>query len=259
MATVSDISPHPRQDKYLPLVLRLGVLALIIIAWQVAGDDSVQIALPTFARTLKSFWAMMASGELPSAFLQSNIALFWGYLLSLLVAIPLGIAMGSADTVRKIVNPYLMIVLSMPLITILPILQVIFGLGLVTRVVVIFIFAFVYVTLNTAVGVRSLPQDLAEMSVSFCATRRQQLMKVVLPNAFPAVMAGARLGLGRGIVGMVIAELFLMSNGLGSLLSFYMTRFDTGAVLAIALTMVFEGVVVIALARRIEAALTRRF
>lgn len=260
MANVSGI-PHRSewQEKYLPLVLRFGVLLVIIAAWQIAGDDRVKIALPTFTRTVSSFWAMIASGELPYALFRSNIALFWGYLLSLMVGVPLGIAMGSVDTVRKIVNPYLMIVLSMPLITVLPILQVIFGLGLVTRVVVIFIFAFVYITLNTVVGVRSLPQDLAEMSRSFCATRLQRLVKVVLPHAFPAIMAGARLGLGRGIVGMVIAELFLMSNGLGSILSFYMTRFDTGAVLAIALTMVLEGVVMIALARRVEAALTRRF
>lgn len=244
--------------RYLPLLLRFGLLALIIVAWQIAGDDSIRIALPTFTRTVQSFYGMIVSGELPKALLQSNIALFWGYLLALAVAIPLGIAMGSVETVRKIVNPYLMILLSMPLITVLPLLQVIFGLGLVTRVVVVFIFAVVYITMNTSVGVRSVPADLAEMSRSFCASGRQRLTKVVLPHAFPSIMAGARLGLGRGIVGMVIAELFLMSNGLGSMLSFYMTRFDTGAVLAIALTMVLEGVVMMTLARRVEAALKRR-
>jgi NitT/TauT family transport system permease protein len=107
--------------------------------------------------------------------------------------------------------------------------------------------------------VRSLPADLEEMSRSFGATRRQRLLKIVLPHAFPTIMAGARLGLGRAVVGMVIAELFLVSTGLGSLLSFSMTRFDTGAVLAVALTMVLEGVVVIAIARRVEAVLTRRW
>jgi ABC-type nitrate/sulfonate/bicarbonate transport system permease component len=96
--------------------------------------------------------------------------------------------------------------------------------------------------------------DLLEMADSFCATRFQRLVKVVLPHSFPAIMAGARIGLGRGVVGMVIAELFLVSSGLGSVLAFYMTRFDSGHVLAIALTMVLEGVVVIAIARRVEAA-----
>jgi len=242
-----------------PPVLRGGILVLLIAGWQIIGDDSAQIRMPTFTRTAAAFWSMIESGELPVALYQSNIALFWGYLIALSVAVPLGIAMGSLPIVRKLVTPYLTILLSTPLIAVLPILQAIFGLGLATRIVVVFIFAFVYITFNTAVGVRSVPADLDEMSRSFGASRFQRLRKVVLPHAFPSIMAGARLGLGRGVVGMVIAELFLVSSGLGSLLSFYMTRFDAGYVLAIALTMVLEGVVIIALARKLEAALVRRW
>ena len=92
-------------------------------------------------------------------------------------------------------------------------LQAIFGLGLGTRIVVVFIFAFVYITVNTEVGVRSVPGDIVEMARSFGASRWQRLTRVVLPHAFPAIMAGARLGLGRGVVGMVIAELFLVELG----------------------------------------------
>ncbi len=237
------------------LVLRLAVLATIIVAWQLVGDDSASIRMPTFTRTVASFWDLIITGELPYALLLSNVALLWGYLLALVVAIPLGIAMGTTDTARAVMTPYLTILLSTPLIAVLPVLQAIFGLGLATRVVVIFIFAFIYITVNTEVGVRSLSADLDEMTRSFGASRWQRLRMVVLPNALPAIMAGARLGIGRGVVGMVIAELFLVSSGLGSLLSFYMTRFDAGRVLAIALTMVLEGVVIIALARRVEQAL----
>ena len=237
-----------------PLVLRLGLLVLIIAAWQWVGDDGAPIRMPTFTRTVRSFWEMVVSGELPAALLESNVALFWGYLLALSIAVPLGIAMGLVGIVRRVVSPYLLILLSTPLIAVLPVLQTIFGLGLGTRIVVVFIFSFVYIAFNTMVGVLAVPADLLEMSSSFCATRRQRLLKVVLPHAFPAIMAGARIGLGRGVVGMVIAELFLVSSGLGSSLAFYMTRFDSGSVLAIALTMVLEGVVVIAVARRIEAA-----
>lgn len=241
------------------MALRIGILLAVIAAWQIVGDDTAQIRMPTFTRTVAAFWRMIASGELPWALLQSNIALIWGYLLALVVAIPLGIAMGMVGTLRKIVNPYLTIMLSTPLIAILPILQAVFGLGLATRIVVVFTFAFVYITVNTSVGVRSVPDDLVEMSRSFGASRWETLRKVVLPHAFPAIMAGARLGAGRGVVGMVIAELFLVSSGLGSLLAFYMGRFDTGAVLAIALTMVLEGVVIMALARKLEAAVARRW
>lgn len=258
-ATLSNRTTSAWKAVAWPLSLRLGILVVLIVAWQLVGNDSAMIKMPTFTRTLAAFWRMLVSWQLPNALLQSNIALVCGYGLGLVVAIPLGVLMGTIDLVRKVINPYLMILLSIPLISVLPILQTIFGLGLGTRIVVVFLFSFVYVAMNTMVGVRSLPADLAEMSRSFGATRMQRLTKVILPHAFPAIMAGARLGLGRGVVGMVIAELFLVSSGLGSLLSYYMTRFDTGAVLAVALTMVLEGVVLMALARRLEAVLTRRW
>lgn len=262
MATTATLSNRASQGwKALawPLTLRLGILVVLIAAWQLVGNDSAMIRMPTFTRTAGAFWRMLTSWQLPAALLQSNIALICGYALALLAGIPLGVLMGTVDLARKVVSPYLLMLLSLPLIAVLPILQTIFGLGLGTRIVVVFLFSFVYVAMNTMVGVRSLPTDLDEMSRSFGASRLQRLTKVVLPHAFPAIMAGARLGLGRGVVGMVIAELFLVSSGLGSLLSFYMTRFDTGAVLAVALTMVLEGVVLMAIARRVEALLTRRW
>lgn len=242
-----------------PLALRLSILVAVIVAWQLVGDDSARIHMPTFTRTVSEFSKLIASGELPRALLLSNIALFWGYILALAVSLPVGIAMGRIRAIRALVNPYLIILLSTPLIAVLPILQAVFGLGLATRVVVVFIFAFIYMTVNTEMGVRTVPKELIDMSRSFGASRWQQLNRVVLPHAFPAIMAGARLGLGRGVVGMVIAELFLVSAGLGSMLSFYMARFDSGVVLAIALTMVLEGVVVIAVARRVERFLLRRW
>jgi ABC-type nitrate/sulfonate/bicarbonate transport system permease component len=239
--------------------LRLGILLLLVAGWQLVGDDSARINMPTFTRTLAAFRDLIASGELPRALVASNVALFWGYLLALAISLPVGIAMGSLRAMRALINPYLIILLSTPLIAILPILQAIFGLGLGTRIVVVFIFAFIYMTINTEVGVRSVPDDLIEMARSFGASRWRRLTQVVLPHAFPAIMAGARLGLGRGVVGMVIAELFLVSSGLGSMLSFYMARFDAGSVLAIALTMVLEGIVVIAIARAVERAVARRW
>lgn len=259
MTTVAQPLSFDWRAKLWPLFLRFAILFVIIAAWQIVGDDTRQIRMPTFTRTAASFWRMIESGELPRALLQSNIALVWGYLLALCVSIPLGIFMGTVTTVRKVVSPYLIIMLSTPLIALLPILQAAFGLGIETRIVVIFIFSFIYITINTMVGIRSVPADLIEMADSFCATRLQRLRKVVLRHAFPAIMAGARLGLARAVVGMVIAELFLVSTGLGSLLSFYMQRFDAGAVLAIALTMVAQGIVLITLARKVESVLIRKW
>ena len=119
------------------LALRFGLLAAVIVAWQLIGDDSARINMPTFTRTLTAFWRLIASGELPRALVDSNLALVLGYLLALAIAVPVGIAMGLIRSIKALVNPYVIILLSTPLIAVLPILQALFGLGLATRTVVV--------------------------------------------------------------------------------------------------------------------------
>ena len=148
--------------------------------------------------------------------------------------------------------PYLMLLLAIPLIAILPLVQAVLGLGLVTRVVVVVLFALVYITLNTETGIRTVPSPLREMAHSYGASRWHTFRHVVLPSARPDIAAGLRLGLGRAVVGMVIAELFLVTTGIGSVVSYYRGRFDTGAVLAIVLVLVLEGVLVMQLTRRLD-------
>ncbi|MFC0531641.1 ABC transporter permease [Phytohabitans kaempferiae] len=235
----------------------MGFLAIVLAVWQIGGDDSTRLGLPTLTRTLSSALDLTTTGELPRGLAQSNLAMVAGYLLALLVAVPLGLAMGSLGWVGRLTRPYLVALIAIPMIAILPLIQAIFGLGLGSRIVVVFLFAFVYIALNAEVGARTVPPQLREMAHSFGASRSQVLRTVVLPHAFPVIMAGARLGLGRAITGMVLAELFLVSSGIGSVLSFYRTRFDSGAVFAIILALVLEGVVIMALARMLERRLVR--
>ena len=103
------------------LALRFGLLAIVIVAWQFVGDDTVRINMPTFTRTATSFGKMIISGELPRALVDSNVALVLGYLLALSIAVPVGVAMGLIRSVKALVNPYLIILLSTPLIAVLPI------------------------------------------------------------------------------------------------------------------------------------------
>lgn len=244
-------------DRWLKRALRLVTLAVVLGLWQASGDDSIKLAMPTFIRTAAAFLHLVRSGALWTGLLESNKAMVGGYLLALGVSLPLGILMGSARAIERVVQPYLTMLLAIPLIAVLPLIQAVFGLGVTSRIVVVFLFAFVYITVNTMVGVQRVDQEHREMAKSFCATRWQMLARIVLPSAFPSIMAGARLGLGRAIVGMVIAELFLVSEGIGSLIAFYRSTFDPGFVFALALSLIGEGVLVMALARRVELRLSR--
>jgi ABC-type nitrate/sulfonate/bicarbonate transport system permease component len=247
-----------RRERWQKLGLRLGLLAAVLLAWQAIGDDSAKLATPTFTRTAAAFLDLVRNGELVDGLVESNKAMVGGYLLALVVSLPLGILMGNVRIVERVVQPYLTMLLALPLIAVLPLIQSIFGLGLASRTVVVFLFAFVYVTVNTTVGVRGTDPRLREMARSFGATRWQMLTQIVLPSAFPSIMAGARLGLSRAIVGMVVAELFLVGEGVGNLIMYYRSHYDPAPVFALALVLVLEGVAVMAVARRLELRLTKR-
>jgi NitT/TauT family transport system permease protein len=206
-----------------------------------------------------SWWKLTFEGDLIPRLIESNVAMVVGYSIALVVGISFGLAMGLIPALGAVARPYLLALIALPMIGILPLIQAVFGLGVTSRVVVVFVVAFIYVTINAEVGARTTSAPLREMAHSFGTNRRQLLREIVLPQAFPSIMAGSRLGLERAIGGMVLAELFLSGAGIGSLLSFHRNRLDAGAVFAIALTLVLEGVILLTLARRIERHVTRGY
>jgi ABC-type nitrate/sulfonate/bicarbonate transport system permease component len=234
------------------LVLRLLTLGALIGIWQLVGSDAVPIDFPTFTRTASAFGSLIASGELPRALGDSDLALVYGFLAAVAVSVPLGALLGSSRIAYAAVNPYMTIILAVPAITVVPVLQAMFGLGLATRAVLVFMFTVPYLTTSTATGIGSLPEQLDQMSRSFLVAGLRRLWHVVLPHALPSMMSGLRLGLAHAVVGMVIGELYLVSNGIGSILTYYETRFDSGRVFAIALATVIQGVILIGIARIVE-------
>jgi NitT/TauT family transport system permease protein len=234
------------------VVLRLGVLAVLLGLWQLSGNDAIRFAMPSFTRTASAFIDLLRSGELLTGLLVSNEALLYGFSLALVVGIPMGLLMGANGLAQRVLQPYLLMLLALPVITVLPIVQAVFGLSVSARIALVFVASFVYVAANTAAGVETVPFELREMASSYGATRWQATRYVVLPAAVPAMMAGIRLGLSRAVIAMVIAELFLAGAGIGNLIVLYRTKFDSAFVFALALALVFEGVLVTEVARRVE-------
>lgn len=237
------------------VALRLAVLFTILGAWQLLGDDQSRLTMPTFTRTLAALAELISTGALIDGLWTTNQALIGGYALSLAVSLPLGVLLGTSIGAERVLQPYLTILLAAPMISVVPIIQAAFGLTLGARIAVVFLFAFIYMTINTTVGVRGVDSRLREMASSFGSTRLQMLRWVILPGAVPAIMAGVRLGLGRAIIGMIIAELVLVGAGIGSLIIEYETRIQPAYVFAIVLAVVLEGVLLMEIARRIEGRL----
>ncbi len=239
------------------LAVRLGALAAFIGIWQLAGNDTIGLLFPTFERTLDAFWGLIANGTLVTALLVTNQTLVVGFAIMLLVGVPLGIVTARVSLLDRIVTPYMTFLVAIPVIALIPVIQALLGLTFMARVTVVVLFGIPYVIINTAVAVRRVDPVLTEMARSFGAKRAAVLRDVVLPAAVPGIMAGIRIALGQALIGMVVAELTIVGAGVGSLIADLQGRFRVAPVLAIAVTIVLEGVLLMTIVEWIERRLGR--
>lgn len=239
------------------LAVRLAGLMLLLGAWQAVGNDTIGLLFPTFRRTLDAFLALIVSGDLPLALYITNQTLLAGVVLMLLIGVPLGIVTARIAIIDRIVTPYITFLVAIPVIALIPVIQALMGLSFAARVTVVVLFGIPYVIINTAVAVRRVDPVLTEMAVSYGASRWMVLRDVVLPAAVPGIMAGIRIALGQALIGMVVAELTIVGAGIGSLIADLQGRFRVAPVLAVAVTIVLEGVVLMTLLEWIERRLGR--
>ncbi|HXG52581.1 MAG TPA: ABC transporter permease [candidate division Zixibacteria bacterium] len=234
------------------LLLRLLSLLVLAAAWEAAGRTHNPHLLPPLSRVAAAWLELALSGELWSALGVSFQALWLGFLLSVLLGIPLGLLMGRYRAVEAFLNLYMTAMLAVPMIAFIPFLVIAFGLGLQSRVWVVFLFAFVIIAVNTAAGVRNVDPNFVEMARSFGARERELFLKVVLPAALPMIMAGLRLGMGRAVLGMVTGEMILAAVGFGAMLMRFGASFDSPSLFATLLTIVVLAVALLGLVQRLD-------
>ena len=233
--------------------LRIWVFVLVALFWQVSATYMKNMLIPTFTETIGGFIQLVfVSGRIWEPLYISNQALVLGYFLSVVVAIPLGLAAGRARLIDRILNPYVGVFLAIPVAPLIPIVIIALGLGLASRVAIVFLFAFIFITVNTRAGVRNVNPWLIEMAKSFGANERQIWRRIVIPGAVPAIFIGLRTGLGRAISGMVIVELLLVASGLGRLILEFAGRLQADFVFATVLVVIVEALLLLSAMRLIE-------
>ena len=238
--------------------LRLGSLALFAAVWEYAGRSLGLLTLPPFSITISALLELLQEGELWRALWISNQALVIGMAGATCLAIPLGIWIGRNDRAERFSDLWLNLVLVTPMAALIPVVILGLGVGLAARSLVVGLFAFAVVTVNTRAGLRSLNPSLVQMAHSFGASELQIWRLVLLPGALPAIMAGLRLGLCRAIAGMVVVEFLLVAVGIGDLLMRYRADFESGRVFAVILLVLAEAVTAVALITCVEIAVAGR-
>jgi ABC-type nitrate/sulfonate/bicarbonate transport system permease component len=243
----------PNKGKLSDWNLRIWVFVLFALSWQLSAVFMQNMLIPTFTETIGGFVQLVfISGRIWHPLYISNQALVLGYILSVAIAIPLGLAAGRAKWIDRILNPYIGVFLAIPVAPLIPIAITALGLGLTSRVAIVFLFTFVFIAVNTRAGVRNVDPGLLEMAKSFGANEKQIWRRIVIPSALPAIFAGLRIGLGRAVAGMVIVELLLVASGLGRLLLEFAGRLQADFVFATVLVVIVEALLLLSVMRFAE-------
>jgi NitT/TauT family transport system permease protein len=238
----------------------LGVFStvLFLVAWELVGN-TLQLINPMFMSAPSLIWKaavqLFVSGEIWNDLYISGIEFFWGYLLSVIVAIPFGIAVGWYRKMAYIFDPFINAMNATPRVALLPLVIIWLGIGVLSKIGIIFLGAVIPILVNTRDGVKTTPVNLLNAARSFGASEWQVFKTIVLPSTVPFFLTGMRLGVGRALVGVLVGELYAATAGIGFMITVAGATFQTDKV--------FVGILIFALSGLVSmealSAVERRF
>ena len=225
----------------------------ILLAWELLSRFVVPPQfLPSPGAIVRAFVATTRSGELPRQLWQSASVLLAGFGLAIVSGMAIGTAMGMFRMLRGILDPYVNAFYAMPTVALIPLVIIWLGLGFEAKVFLTWLVAVFPVIINAEIGVVSVPPAFIETARAFGCNRWQVFRRVILHAAVPFFIAGIRLGLGRALVGVVVAEMFTALAGLGYLIVLYGNTFRTAELFVPILVLAVISIAIAKLIHRIE-------
>ena len=221
-----------------------GTLSVVggLLLWEIASRlivaNPLFLAAPT--QIMEAVYTLSLSGEMGRHVWISGIEFAIGYVIASIIGIAFGFGMANSVRFKQALQPWISGLYATPTIALAPLFILWLGIGIWSKVLVVIFLVLFPVTINTEAGLRTTSERLIEMLRSFGASERQIFFKVSLPSALPFILAGLKLGIGRGLIGVVVAELFGSRAGLGRLISQSADAFN--------MPELFAGVIVLAIA-----------
>jgi NitT/TauT family transport system permease protein len=237
--------------------LHAVVFLLFVGVWWGLSATAGHGFVPSPLATAQAAVRMAGDGSLAAATWQSFVTLTAGYLLAIVVAIPVGMAMGGISVVGAVLNPYVDALSSMPRIAFLPLIIVFLGLGYEAKIFMVFLGAVMPILINTYAGVLHSDAELIEMARSAGAGSGAIFRKIVLPGALPHIVTGLRVGASLALINTVVAELYTAVSGLGGMLSIYGNSFRMAPYFVIVAVLALLGMLLIYGVRLIERRVMR--
>jgi ABC-type nitrate/sulfonate/bicarbonate transport system permease component len=250
-AAVEEL-PLPPSSQSKLWIVRLVSIVCVLIAWEIAGRQINPLFMSYPTAIAKASVAMIENGELLKALITSLRTLMVGFLTASVIGITMGLLIGRYRVVDAATDWLVTALYATPLIAVIPLVILWFGLGDKAKFFIVTILAVFPVLINTAAGVRNVPSQLIDVGAAFAANERQVFLKIIFPAVLPYIMTGLRLGVGRAIIAMVAAEFFTAITGLGALIVKYGNQYDTASMFVPILVLMFLGVTLSVVLRRVE-------
>ena len=235
-----------------PLLLKLLSAVLVFGAWEIAGRIPVSYAFPTFIESMQALVAMIMDGSLLVAFAETLKPLVIGVSISAVIGIAVGLWVGLNEFFEWLFSPIFIVMQAAPLAALIPLLVMIYGIGLTSKVFVVCIMAMPVIVLNTASAVRNTPSSFLEMGRSFQATKAELVLKVIIPAASPVIFSGLRLGVSAGFIGAILSELKITPTGIGDIITFSRSIADYASMYAAIFSIIVLAVVFLNLLEKLE-------
>src|ERR1700745_1230789 len=236
-----------------PAALGTGSIVLLLVIWEalphlVTLSAGTKMFFTTPSRVGVTLWGMIVTGTLWAPLGVSAAGFGIGLLLAIAVGLPLGVLLGRSRTLNAMIDPFITAFNATPRLVFLPLLMLWFGIGIWSKVAVVFLGALFPLLINTYEGVRNSDKLLINVVRSFGANEWDIARLVVVPNALPFIVVGLRLAIGRAVLGVVVAEFFGSQEGLGVVMVRAASSFDVNVVFAglvvfAALSLLMTGLV----------------
>jgi ABC-type nitrate/sulfonate/bicarbonate transport system permease component len=256
----SAVAPRAEEGAERPssmLWWRLASIALFCGAWEVAGRMPVNLAFPPFSEVAAAFGRLLADGSLPKAYLSTLQPLVLGVVISAVVGVSLGIAMGLRRSVEWVATPVFIVLQAAPVAALIPLVTFIYGIGLTAKTLAVMLLALPVIVLNCYKAVRNVSPSLLAMCRSFLGTPGQSVLKIVIPDASPIIFAGLRLGVSAGFIGVVLAELLITPTGIGDLITYHRAIANYAEMYAVIASIILFSALTLHGLQRLEVRLFR--
>jgi ABC-type nitrate/sulfonate/bicarbonate transport system permease component len=236
--------------------VRIVMAGLILGSWQLyAANVSRLLTAPPTAIVSAAYRQLVTSHSIYGPLISSLEALVLGYLLSLAIGLPIGLAMGRWRAVEHILDPYVSFLYALPHVAFVPLMVIWLGFGLKFRLVYVIVSAVFPVIVNTMVGAKNVDEGMLDVGRSVCASERQILRTIVLPSAIPYMLVGARQAFFLSWIGVVVAEVLSTQTGLGGLLTHYADYYHTADMFVPIILIMVIGILIQALSDRLHRVL----